>query len=452
MKSIPRISRWKTALRSFQLVKNAIPVLNEYLAEKGNTVQVFLGGIHPMILTIDPEFAQHILQKNHKAYKKSEVHFERIKHFLGQGLLTSEGQYWLQQRRLIQPGFHRKKLEEILELMNRVVDAFLDELDREISSQKVVDIYEKMQHLTFKVIANSTFSSNLEDDELQRISYGLTTLQAFIIKQIRQPFLNTWLKWSGQVEKHEILRDEGSAIIQRQIDKRRTSNQSFSDLLQMLLDARYEDTGESMSDQQLIDETKILFIAGHDTSANALAWTWYLLATHPEVLEKVKAEIKEKIPDKHISFEQINSLEYTQQVLNESMRMFPPAWTTNRVAAEADEFNGLPIKEGTVFATYIYGIHHSKDLWDDPELFNPDRFSNSSNQPRHPFGFIPFGGGPRLCIGNQFAMMEMKLTLAKMVNRYNMNLVEHQKIELYPLITLRPKNGIKMKVDKINSN
>ncbi len=444
MTNLPGIPRWQTAVQSFKMVKDPIPYLNHFLKEKGPTVQLYLGGLYKMILTADPDFIQHILQKNNKVYRKSEVHFDKIQYFLGKGLLTSEGPYWLKQRRLIQPGFHKKRLQDILALMNKVVDDFLNQLDRQIQSNPEVDFYEKMLEATFRIIANSIFGKDLEAGELERLSTNITRLQAFIIRQIRQPYFNQWFKISGQVKAHTALKEDADGILRMYIEERRNDKGAHSDLLQMLMEARYEDTGEGMSDEQLIDECKILFLAGHDTSSNALAWTWYLLSQHPTILQKVREEVSLEIGEEAISFEKIMKLEYTQQVLEESMRLYPPAWTTNRVAAADDEFKGIKIKKGTTFATYIYGVHHSPDLWEDPESFRPERFSKEEKKKHHPFAFIPFGGGPRLCIGNNFALMEMKLILARMVGRYDFDLVENQDIKALPLITLRPENGIRI--------
>jgi cytochrome P450 len=448
MTKLPGIPRWQSAVSSFKMAKNPLPFLNKFIREKGPTVQVYLGGLYKMILTTDPDFIQHILQKNNKNYRKSEVHFDKIQHFLGRGLLTSEGPYWLQQRRLIQPGFHKKRLEDLLGLMDKVAIEVLDELDEAIQIQPQVDMYEKMLEITFRIIANSIFGQDLGQEQLARLSDSITQLQEFIVRQIRQPYYNTWFKLSGKVKEHEVLRDEADAIIHHYIEERRKSKEQHSDLLQMLMEARYEDTGEGMTDQQLIDEVKILFVAGHDTSSNALAWTWYLLGLHPEALEKVRKEVDQIIGEEQPSFEKIMQLEYTQQVIEESMRLYPPAWTTNRVAAGDDEFKGIKIKKGTTFATYIYGVHHSPELWEDPEAFRPERFSKEEKKKHHPYAFIPFGGGPRLCIGNNFALMEMKLILARMVNRYEFNLAPGQEVRPLPLITLRPENGIRIEVRK----
>lgn len=214
----------------------------------------------------------------------------------------------------------------------------------------------------------------------------------------------------------------------------------------MLLETRYEDTGEGMTDQQLLEESLILFVAGHETSANALAWTWYILCQHPEVVEKIRAEIKTVLGDQTPTFETITQLEYLHQVIQESMRLYPPAWITDRIPIEDDECEGHFLPKDKIVGIYIYGVHHSPLYWPDPEKFDPARFTKEEIKNRPAYAYLPFGGGPRFCIGSNFAMMEMQLILSRMIQRFDIELVPDQMIELSPLITLRPKNGIHVQV------
>lgn len=233
--------------------------------------------------------------------------------------------------------------------------------------------------------------------------------------------------------------------LQRQlIAKRRASGIQRDDLMQMLLDSRYEDTEEGMTDQQLIDEAAILFVAGHETSANTLSWTLYLLAQHPDVLKKVKAELNTVCPGRAPTFAELRQLTYLTQVINESMRLYPPAWITDRVPLEDDQVNGITIPKGTMVSVFIYGLHHQKESWNEPEVFRPERFNNENRKNRPPFSFMPFGGGPRLCIGNNFAMMEIQLVLAAVLRRFKIRINTDYPISVKPLITLRPANGIRM--------
>ena len=452
MTAIPTFPRWRSALQSLTNASLPIAKFSDYVHKKGSTMTVHLGGVHPTILTADPDFIRHILQKNSRKYHKINWQMKNLRHFFGNGLLTSEGSYWLKQRRLIQPCFNKNRLKEVMKLMDREADRSLQNLDAQIQANPEIDIFEHMKRMTRRIITNAIFSTDLNEEEYEKIDSTLPRLQNFSFRMMRQPHMQWWLKWSGQLKTHENLRDEGNSIIRSYIEKRRASGVESDDLLQMLLDVRYQDTGEGMTDTQLLDEIKIIFIAGYETSATGLSWVWYLLSKHPEVMQKLREEINRVIPDGQISFERLSQLEYTQQVIDETFRLYPPAWVTNRVAIEDDEFKGIPIKKGTSLATFIYGLHHSKDLWENPESFQPERFAKDKKKSRHPFAYLPFGSGPRMCIGKQFGTTEIKLILAKMVRRYEVSLAPKQKVKVLPVITLQPKDGIRMRLQQNRIN
>ncbi len=442
--NIHSVPRWRALLNTLRFVRDPIGVIGQNTEKLGSTFYTYLGGIYRGIVTIEPALIQHVLQKNHRKYRKSPMHFDKLAHFLGNGLLTSEGEYWLRQRRLIQPGFHRDRLAALTGIMQQVIADFRVKFDLEIKAKQPIDIAQKMMELAFNIVAHSLFSTQLAEADLKRMAYIMTVLQEFIIKEIRQPYLSSWRKISGALREHEVLSDEFSELILKIIRQRRESDKAPDDLLQMLLDARYEDTGKGMTDRQLFEECAILFVAGHETSANALAWTWYLLAQHPEVVQKARMELETILGERKPCFEDLPRLEYITQIIEESMRLYPPAWITDRVAAEDDEWNGIKIAKGMVVVTYFYGAHHSSAYWQNPEVFDPNRFSKENKKQHIPFAYSPFGGGPRMCIGNNFAMMEMQLVLAAMLRQYDFELVPNQKVESQPLITLRPKNGIWM--------
>ncbi len=448
LETIQQIPRWKTLLNSLRFLKDPIPLLNENQVRYGKTYRFYLGGLFPALFTADPAFIQYVLQKNHRNYKKSPAHFEKLAHFLGKGLLTSDGAYWLRQRRLIQPGFHRARLESLTSLMQEVIDERIRLLDARIEAGPV-DIYQEMLEMAFRIIARSIFSVDLPDEELDRLSRQITQLQEIVIRLIRQPFMEPWFRLSGEIQKHERIAADLDAIMLRYIRERQADTSDYDDLLQMLMDARYEDTGEGMTEQQLLDELKILFVAGHETSANALAWTWYLLAQHPEVADKARTEIESVLKGSPLSFGALAGLSYVTQILEESMRLYPPAWITDRMAVEDDTFQGMAIPKGTYIVTYFYGVHHDPAFWEYPERFSPERFDAQMVKKHTPGAYLPFGAGPRLCIGNHFAMMEMQLVLAAMLPRYRMELTPGRRVSAEPLVTLRPKEGIWLNLEKI---
>lgn len=445
--TLPRIPRWISLRNSLRFAYNPIATLDQYVAEYGPTFEFYLGGMVKGILTTDPGLAQHVLQKEHRKWRKSPIQTERMGYFLGNGLLTSDGDYWLRQRRLIQPGFHRKRLAGLTAIMNQEVDDFLDRrFEPALAAGQPIDMSPMMMELAFRVVAKSLFTTALTEEDLTLLADTVTVVQSFIARTFRQPYLIPWFRFSGQYREHKELSDRFEGVILKYIQGRRSSGERNDDLLQMLLEARYEDTGEGMTDRQLVEESAILFVAGHETTANALSWAWFLLGQHPEVVERLRREHEAVLGGREPAFEDLPKLEYTQQVIDEAMRLFPPAWITDRLCVEDDQYGELPLPKGSRVVAYIWGIHRRPGLWDEPGVFRPERFSRERRKEYHPFAYMPFGGGPRLCIGNNFALMEMQLVLVKMLRRYELEWSPGFEPELQPLITLRPRNGVLMRV------
>lgn len=400
------------------------------------------------MITDRPEVMQHVLQKNHKNYTKTYVVRELVKKQVGNGLLTSEGEYWLKQRRAIQPGFHRKRLEGISTIMVQEINAYLDEVfDTYADTGQEIDMAKEMTQLAFKIVSKSLFGEGPEDDKLELIEEIVSQGQQFIVNQVRKPMLKPWFLITGAYKRNREMKATGDALIMEIIEARKQSKEEHNDLLDMLIQTKYED-GSGMSDQQLLEEAIILYVAGHETSANALAWMWYLLAKHPEIEEKTLQSVNSNLGDHDPSFAKLPDLGYCLQVIEETMRLYPPAWVVDRQPLGDDEFEGIPIRKGTDVLCFIYGVHRSERYWNEPEKFDPERFTAENKKNHKPFSYMPFGGGPRLCIGNNFALMEMQFVLAMMIKRYKFSLVEDQEIDINPLITLRPRYGIKMTVSR----
>ncbi len=444
---IPKKWMMKNPWKFPEIVKNPIPIFKNILDENDGLVQISLLYRYAF-MTDRPELIRHFLQKNHKNYIKTKIVREKLKEKIGNGLLTSDGDYWLKQRRAIQPGFHRKRLEAISKIMIQEINYYLDNyMERFAETGEVFDMSKEMTHLAYRIVSKSLFSGSISEDELSLIDQTITETQKLVINEIRQPFVKPWLWLKGDLKKNKELRDASDKTIFEAIEERRKSNEKHDDLLDMLLETRYED-GSGMTDQQLRDEALILYVAGHETSANALTWAWYLLATHPEVEQKLLHHAQDVLGGDSPSFEKIRELGYTLQVVEETMRMYPPAWITDREPLEDDEFEGIEIKKGQDIIAFIYGVHHNKKYWENPEVFDPERFSPENKKKQVPFSYMPFGGGPRLCIGNNFALMEMQFVLTEMIRRYKIEIIKDQKIELNPLITLRPRYGLKCRVKR----
>ncbi len=438
-RQIPSIPRLQTLLNSVRFLRDPLAVISQNIKAYGDTYVFYLGGVVRALFTADPAFIQHVLQKNHRNYQKSPTHFRELGHFVGFGLLTIDGDHWLRQRRLIQPGFHKSRLQNLTHLMNGVIQEKIAKMEKQASAGPL-DMTQHMMELAFGIIIQSIFSTAVPDQQLQEISDKIMRLQAFVIRLIRQPYLHWWLRASGQYRQHELMAAELDEIILGLIRYRRASGKERDDLLQMLLDARYEDNGEPMSEQQLLDEVKILFVAGHETSANALAWAFYLLGQNPDKAVQLQAELDAVLAGRRPNFDDLPQLPYLAQVVNEVLRCYPPAWITDRLALADDEFNGVKIAKGSIVATYIYGAHHAPEHWERADQFLPERFAKGANW--NSAAYLPFGSGPRMCIGNHFAVMEMQLSLAHFFQHFHCTLKNEQPVGVRPLITLRPEGPI----------
>jgi cytochrome P450 len=451
---LPRVPRWRSLLRSFALAKDPLPVLNQILAHHGDTVQVFIGGVEKSILTRDPGLTQHILQKNHRNYAKSKF-TQGFSRYIGHGLLTNEGPDWLRQRRLIQPGFHRQRVAALTGLMQEITAETLAPVAAKATAAggaATVEVHELMTRLTFRIIARSVFSTNFPEAELDRLARLITEIQAFFVRSIRQPYLKPWFHLKGRFKYHDGLAAElrtllASLISKRQYDNAQSNATPPDDLLQMLLDVRYEDTGEPMSADRLIDESLILLVAGHETSANALTWLIYLLAHHPPEAVAIQTEMAAVLSGRTPTFEDLPRLGKALHAVQETMRYYPPAWMVDRVALADDEYKGLRIPKGTLFSLYFHGLHHDEKYWPAPEAFRPTRFAPGQERPVQPNAYVPFGGGPRLCIGMQFALTEMQLVTLELLRQFEIEWVPGQApVTMQPLITLRPRQDFRVQL------
>lgn len=439
----PTVPTLKALRRLIPFARNPLWGFDRYLREYGPNFFLKAGRARRTLITTDPVVVQHALQRGHRQYEKSEIQTDQMARYLGRGLLTNSGQDWLRQRRLIQPGFHREKLRALIDQMQAETSEKIQQLILPASQNNTaIEAHNFTTEVTFSIIARTIFTDGFTPQQVVEFSEAVTTLQAYIIYPIRLPFLRPIMKFLGYEKSYRRLaNDIGRQLLER-VEERRGSGKTKPDLLQMLLDSRYEDNGEPMDDQRLIDEIMILFAAGHETSANALAWTLYLLADHQDVLKKCQAEIAEVMGDDAPNLENLQALQYLQQVIDESMRLYPPAWVTDRIALTDNEVEGIPLAKDDVIVPYIYGIHRSPLLYDQPEEFRPERMAVEHRKARHPFSYLPFGGGPRLCIGNHFAMLEMKIVLLNLLRDWDFRRSNSSPIPPKALITLRPDRDI----------
>ncbi|HLY40208.1 MAG TPA: cytochrome P450 [Terracidiphilus sp.] len=421
------------------MAANPAAVLSTYLEGFGDTFRIYLGGLKEAIVTIDPGVIQHVMKTNAENYQKSEIQVKRMGHFLGKGLLTTHGEAWRTQRRLIQTGF--KELGMLSSIMQDSLAESLRDFDRQIRLGPI-DIYSHLMKMTFSMVARSLFGARLKNEDIDLVSHTICTVQEFIVRQTLQPYLNPWFAVSGELREHEDMRKGADAVLLEYIRKRRHEPPGH-DLLQTLMDARYSD-GEGMSDELVLSESMQLLVAGHETSSNALSWLLYLLSTHPDCLARVRSEFESVLGDAPLTYADVLKFEFTTQVIYEGLRLYPPFWMIDRMAVADDRVGDVIIPRGSMVIVYVYGAHHAPRYWQNPEEFDPERFTREEMKLRTPFTFLPFGGGPRVCIGQHYAMLQVLMILSELVRRYDFELVPGQTIEARPMVILRPKYGIRM--------
>jgi cytochrome P450 len=427
------------------MASNPVQVLSKYTELFGDTFRCYLGGIKEVMVTTDPAVIQHVLKTNSENYQKSEIQVKRMGHFLGKGLLTTHGEAWRTQRRLIQKGFDRKQLEALSSIMQDSLTESLRDFDRQASAGPV-DIYTHLMKMTFAMVARSLFGARLKDEDIDLISHTILAVQGFIVKQTLQPYLNPWFAVSGDLRRHEEMRARADSILMEYI-KRRRNEEPGHDLLQTLMDARYSD-GEGMSDEMVLSESMQLLVAGHETSSNALSWLLYLLSSRPDCLERVRQEFDSVLGDAAMSYADVPKFEYASQVIQEALRLYPPFWMVDRMAVADDRVGDIDLPRGSTVIVFVYGAHHAPHSWENPERFDPERFSKANEKQHAPFTYLPFGGGPRGCIGGNYAMLQILMILGALLRDYDLQLTPGQTIEARPMVILRPKHGIRMTFTK----
>ncbi|MGA9978426.1 MAG: cytochrome P450 [Candidatus Sulfotelmatobacter sp.] len=439
--SIPAVSRFQSFLDSRAMAHNPVQVLTKYTKLHGETFRFYFGGVKEAIVTINPVVIQHVLKTNSENYHKSEIQKKRMGHFLGKGLLTTEGEAWKTQRRLIQTGFERKQLEVLSSIMQDSLADSLRDFDRK-AQLGPVDIYPLMMKITFAMVGRSLFGARLKEEDIDLISLAISTVQEFMVRQTIQPYLNPWFAVSGELRRHWELRSRAFGVLDEYLQRRRKEPPGH-DLLQILMDARYSD-GHGMPDELILSESMQLLVAGHETSSNALSWLLYLLSSHPDCVDRVRDEFDSVLGEKPLSYSDVPKFEFTTQVILEALRLYPPFWMVDRMALSDDRAGDVDIPRGSTVVVFIYGVQHSPQYWENPESFDQERFSKAKEKLHTPFAHLPFGAGPRGCIGGNYAMLQILMILGVLLRKYDFRLVPGQNIEARPMVILRPEHGIRM--------
>lgn len=426
----PGFSLLQSALKSTAYLKDPIGFITVYLEKFSGSYTSALGPSSKIIITQNADFINHVLRENHKNYQKSPF-ADMVAKFYGKGLLYANGENWLKQRRLIQPGFHKEKIHGLYSI---VIDAIAQEFTKFPVGEEV-DIYPVVHNFSFNILIKSLFDINLSPEIIAELKQLFSEIQDFLFKDMNQPWKRIFYPFTGT--RHINLKKAArlKEIITTIISERRAAQGSYSDLLDMLLSSKYEDTGQGMSDAQITDELLIFILAGHETTGNTLSWLLYLIASNTDVREQLINSFNSTT-----IYDSINN-ELLKATINEGMRLYPAAWLTDRVALEDDHFENFSFPKGTIILPFFFGLHRDKNFWEDAGEFKPERFMNdvkSSGQSKH---FVPFGAGPRMCIGNSFAMAEMSFFLFSFLKEFKVEATE-QIPEIKPLITLRPDKVI----------
>jgi cytochrome P450 len=392
----------------------------------------------------EPSAIKHILLDNAANYHKTEITRRLLEPGLGRGLLTSEDETWRRHRRIMAPAFDHRSIVGYAPIMTEIAERLVAEWDSRPQGT-ALDVAAAMMHATLHIISRTMFSSD-SDDIVDIVEKGVERYQAEVRPGLADLLeLPVWLSRLGSAHHPERIFTEFDRAIDRLLAARERDPASQpKDLLARLIAARDEETGGGMSAEEVRNQVVTIFMAGHETTAQALTWTWYLLSQHPAVEAKLHAELGAVLGGRTPRHEQLGQLPYTRMVIEEAMRLYPPAHTLSRTAMGEDEVLGRRIPKGAQIMIVPWLLHRNPRLWQDPERFDPERFAPDRAASRLRFAYIPFGAGPRICIGAAFAMAEAMLILTTVAQRYRLRLKPGFPVEPQGLITLRPRHGMQM--------
>lgn len=424
-----------------QPIRNDVLGLLKKSTDFGDVVRFRVGPL-TMHLVNHPDHVAHVLIRNRKNYDKASRSSECIGLICGESLLTSNGPAWQSRRRLIQPMFHREAVAGFISVIADCTRLMLDEWDAKAAAREPVEVASEMMKLTFRVVGRCLFGTELEK-EAHAVEDAMHVLITHTYKRWRS-ILNAHPSWPtpANLRFRHALKDV-DAIISHLIAGHREKPPAVPDLLTMLLDGENVETGEPLSDQAIRNESITFLLAGHETTANALAWTLKLLCDHPEWSAAINDEFRDVCGDSMPVMEDLPKLPTTLHVFEESIRLFPPIWAMERHAIGEDEIAGFHIPRGSGVIISPYVLHRHPDFWDAPEEFRPERFHKRD----HP-AYLPFGSGPRYCIGSEFALAEARVILPMILRRFRLTAVPGQTAEAEPAITLRLKDGLRVKLEK----
>ena len=414
-------------------------------AQQYGEVVFFKIGPRRGYLITNPGDVRHVLQDNARNYRKSPL-YDKLRVLLGDGLLTSEGEFWLRQRRIAQPAFHRQRIAELAGVMASAARETAARWQDLAARGDPVDVDEEMMCLTRTVVLRALLGGDLGSFS-DTIDDAWRVLNEYIGESFWSLGLTDW--WpSARHRRYQDARAVIRGAVEHVIAERRRTPAERGDLLSMLMAARDEETGEAMTDDQLRVEVTTFLLAGQETTSLALTWLWYLVSQHHAAQTRLEEEIDGTLEGRLPEYADLARLPYTRMVIDETMRLYPPAWGFSRQAIRDDVVGGFDLPGGWLAFVVPYVLHRLPALWENPETFDPERFTPDRSAMRHKFAYVPFGAGPRQCIGNQFALIETQLVVATLAQRFRLRLVPDHRVEPWPLITLRPRFGMRMIIER----
>jgi cytochrome P450 len=410
-------------------------------AARGRVVQLDLGP-RRFHLVHQPDDVKYVLQDNQKNFVKT---YDLVKPLFGDGLLTSNGEKWLRQRRLMQPAFHRVQIAQMAGTMTDATEKMLGRWAGHPAG-KPLDIGSEMMLLTQSIIVRTMFSTDVSANA-ERIGEAFDYLLSYFNRYLFSP-VQIPLAWPTPANRRfKRERDFITRTVYAILAERRRTGRQEADLISMLLAARDEGDGQGMTDEEIRDEIVTIFLAGHETTATLLSWTWHALSQHREIRRRLEAELAEVLGGRPPTFDDLPRLTYARRILDEALRLYPPAWMFARTAVADDEIGGYAVPAGATIFLSPYVTQRSPEFWPEPEAFDPERFRPEAVEARHKFAYFPFAAGPRKCIGDQFALVESTLLLATISQRYRLRAVPGYTVRPTPLATLRPRPGLLMTLE-----
>jgi cytochrome P450 len=411
-----------------ELVRDPLKFFVSIAAQYGDIV-CYRSAPDPAYLINHPDFVRHVLVDNNRNYTKGTSSNQMFNKVIGEGLLTSEGETWRKQRRMMQPAFHHTRLEKLDGMIVEASQSTLERWQGFYEDNQPVDIAREMAALTMTITTRALFGVDL-GDEVREVGEIVNRAASYLEKPSHPRLIQSVT--------------ELSAVVDRIIQQRKQDFKDGGDLLSSMIVARDEKTGAGMDDEQLRTQIMTLILAGYETTASALTWTWYLFSQNLHVLDRLRREVRETLNGRPPRYTDLDNLPYTQLVLDESLRLFPPAWTLGRRAIGEDEIGGYYVGPNTIIAICTYALHRHPAFWDQPDVFDPERFLPQNSAGRNKFAYVPFGAGPRQCIGNNLGLMEAALVMASILQRFELHLMPGMDVQPQPLFVLRPNRDMMM--------